>query len=495
MKRTVTLLLFTLVAEIVLAQQWHLKYHTDDDARCVLSSGDSSGSYDYFVGNRYDDTDGCVSAVAVCVYEDGSYKDRCFGQEGRETKFTDVLGLEDGNVFVSGICSDGDSTGRYVKLWVSVLNPDMEIVNEKYIELESPYVTYLNTAHLLINDNDEMVLLTRVADYDSFQSGNGMDYCFAVFDRQCNLLRVSYLENDAPKNEITDFTIVPNTGHYAILGNGIHVSGMMNVIHVDENFRYMYMTFFDDMSDYPDLMLPIRMSVGHWCDESHFLMSAQTSETSGVNKWKPFVVKMDDDMNVLSSLDFERIDTTDYVFQNKSMSYVNPDKIYVATFWERRPLPNEIVIYLVNDRLDLLGRKRICVDDYFFGLHVHAATDGDCVILGKSSIDDNDVPVMYKFDSDEFEIIVDVIEAKCESDMTSFPNPASSLLCIDMDGIENVNVHVYIVDAMGRRCLDKELFLFNDMLQLDVSDMRKGTYLYDVTVNGKSVCTDKFVKN
>lgn len=491
--RCIIALLFFIVVNVVHAQKWIVEYAPDDYVGYLFKSGDSSGDYDYYAGHCKDVlTDSFVGAV-ICIDENGNYKDRVFWQNHGKSNFSDVISMENGNVFVSGYCSENMSTELYEKLWVAVLNPELEVVSENYIDIENPYITYCGNTYTLRNDNNEIVLLTRVSDYESYEN-ECFDYVFYTFDDSCNMIQMSYLENETHRSDITDFTKMPDIGRYAIFGNGMHFSGMSNVIYVDNNFNYLSMEFFDDMTDYPDLMLPIWMRAGHWYDERHFLMSAQTTMTSGINDWCPFVVKMDTEMNVLKTLELERVDTTDYVFQFNSMSYVNPDIVYVATFRERRKQPNELNVYLINDRLELLGRKNIATENCFFGLHIHCTKDNGCIILGKETIPDSEPTIFYKLGADEFCIEIEVMENTCDSDVCCYPNPVSSVLNINVGNCIYEKIRLTITDILGRRYVDREILLDGNVLRLDVSSMEVGTYFYEIIKNKESILKEKFIK-
>lgn len=492
--RCIIALLFVLMTNIINAQQWSIKYDSDECSNYIFTIGDASQKYDYLVGFCSDNLTDVCSAVAICVDEDGNYIDKIFWQDGKKSRFTHVLALDNGNAFVSALYSDDGSTDLYEKLWVAILNPDLDIIEESYIDIEEPYITYIGKTYALRNEDNEIVLLTRVADYESHNVDNRFDYVFYTFDDSCNLLKRSFLENDTHRSDITDFTLVPGSRHYAIFGNGMHVSGMSNVIYVDKDFNFLTLKFFDDMSDYPDLMLPIRMCVGHWYDEDHFLMSAQTTMTGGTNNWCPLLVKMDTDMKVVKTLDLERIDTTDYVFEFNSMSYVSPDKIFVATFWERRGLPNELNIYLINADLELIGRKNIYTEDCFYGLHIHSTGDGGCLIVGKETIPDLENPIIYKLGVDDFGMDVTIHDAEYELKMDCYPNPVSSVLNINVENIRCEKVRMSIIDISGRRYMDRELYMDGNILSLDVSHLDAGVYFYEITKNEKSILKDKFIK-
>lgn len=494
--KSIIALLFILMTGIANAQQWCIEYISEEYADYIFTSGDNSDEYEYIVGLREDNVTGERTAAAICVDKYGNYAENIFWQNGMRSKFTSVLGLGNGNAFVSALCSDVEcDSDIYDKLWVAILDPNLEIVKETFIDVKNPYITYVGMTYTIRNNDDDIVLLTRVSDYESFNAENSFDYVFYKFDDSCNLLNQSYLYNDTHCSDITSFSLIPNTNGYAIFGNGMHVSGMSNVIYVDEDFKFMSMSFFDDMSDYPDLMLPVRMSVDHWCDEGSFLMSAQTNKTSGYNIWCPFVTKMSADMTVENYLSFERVDTTDYVFQYKSMAYLNPHKIYVATFWYKNNISNELNVYLINDKLELLGRKRIVTPDAFFGLHIHSTKDGGCVLVGKESLSEDDNPVIYKLGLDDFGVDVNTMELECYMEIDCGPNLVSSVLNINLNSVLNKNARIIIIDMLGRRYLDRDLFLNENLLTLDVSFLESGMYICSIIVDDKCILENKFVKN
>lgn len=487
MKRFI-ILLFVIIVKNIDAQQWCIEYQSEQYRKNVLVVGDNSDKYDYFVGNTIDDDTNDVYPLAICVDENGNYLERIFEIEGRISWFTNAMGMEDGNVFVTALISDDNMIELYKKLWIAVLNPKLDILYENYMTLEEPYSTYISMIHILSNYDNDVVLLARVADFDN------VDYMFYKFDESCNLLVQSCLENNTHNSEVTDFVTIPNTNHYAIFGNGLHYSGLSNVNYIDENFNLLSTTIIDDMNNYPDIMLPMRMSVDYWYDDNVFLMSAQSSITSGINKWRPLVVKMDAEMNIIKTLDLERVDTTDYVFQHKSMSCYDSDNIYIATFWRRGDLPNDINIYHINDKLDLLGMRTIDMDEMFFGMHTHAATDGGCIIQGMLSREGLEIPVIYKYDIDDFEINVTTSNVVYDSEMRCFPNPVSSVLNINIENIIDERIRISIFDESGRRYLDREILADGNTLSLDISPLEEGTYFYVVSINDKCILKDKFIK-
>jgi hypothetical protein len=103
--------------------------------------------------------------------------------------------------------------------------------------------------------------------------------------------------------------------------------------------------------------------------------------------------------------------------------------------------------------------------------------------------------MICKLKGDDFEIITDVIEKNEGLDFNNYPNPVSSCLYINVKNIMNINVRVMVTDMLGRRYLEKDLFLDENTLYIDVTSLKSGTYLYQMEdENGRCVMKDKFVK-
>lgn len=489
-----SLVFFSLKAE---SQQWCIDYPSDENVSICLIGGDMSHEYNYSVGFKYNQMTGRYSPVALCIDEAGNYNDRSYHEIIEKGYFCYALGMGDGNAFVVARCGNDVENEVYENLWVAVINPELEVVTEKYIEIEDPYVSYGYTIHALINNDNEIVVVTQVTDDVTMVSGNSYDYAFYKIDYDCNLLRCSYLKNTSSNAGITDFTLVPNTNIYAVFGDGMNHNNVESVFYIDDDLNFISCTLFDDPSNYPNFLFPENMCVDHWFDEKTFLMSAQSSQTTGVNKWKPLVLKMDVDMNVIDVLDLERPDTTYYVSQYRSMAYVDENTIYVSTYWHRNSwneyLPNVATIFLMNEKLELLGRKDFEMENFFNVLHVQPTSDKGCVVQGYVDDGKHKKTLIFKLSKSDFEISADVLEYDCY-DVNVYPNPVSSLLYIDIENLNKKSLSVRIIDELGRRYLDKDVVVDGNVISLDVSTLSNGLYFYQIECDKDKCINNFFVK-
>ena len=499
MKRLFVFLSFLFVVNVAESQQWSIKYPCDENESVLFITGDMSAQYNYVLGTMYEDISDLSYPIALCIDENGNYVDKVFDGTFVKASFVSSLGMGDGNVFVVAPYSMNHLDDIYEKLWVAVISPELEIVSENWLEIGEPYISFGLSAQTLISDDEEIVLVTKVT--DSIPSNTIIEYDFVFYklDANCNLLKQSYLENQSYHSDITDFIKVPNTNYYAMFSNGMNVGGVETVSYIDDELEYISTTIIDKMSNYPNNILPKFISVDYWYDENHFLMSAMSAHTEGVNDWHPLVLKMDTDMNIIKSLSLERIDTTDYVSQYRSMAYVDSDNIYVSSFWQNSSYfeyyPNTATVFLINDELDLRGRKDFELDVFMNILYIQPTYDGGCILQAILDYNTHQVPMICKLKGDDFEIITDVIEKKEDLDFNNYPNPVSSCLYINVKNIMNINVRVMVTDMLGRRYLEKDLFLDENTLYIDVTSLKSGTYIYQIEdENGRCVMKDKFVK-
>ena len=498
MKRFLILLFVLSAVKYVSSQQWCFEYPCEKNEYAHFMTGDKSLHYNYVLGSLYVNDSNLPSAIALCVSETGEYKDRFFNENFMKVSFVTALGLNDGNVFVAAACSDNQEEYVYEKLWIAVLDSNLDVLSEKIMEIDEPYISYGLSAQALLNDDSEIVLVTIVTDSIPLHTIIEYDFSFYKFDTCCNLLKQSCLENPSYHSEITDFTKVPNADYYAMFSNGMHITGVETVSYIDDDLNYLSTNVIDNMTNYPNNILPMFVSVDYWYDENHFLMSAMSAHTEGINDWHPVVIKMDKDMNIQKSLSFERVDTTDYVSQYRSMACVNSDKIYISTFWQNSSdlefYPNTATVFLINDKLDLLGRKNFESDAFIDILYIQPTFDEGCIIQACKIYNTHRVPLICKLKSEDFETYANILDHEDGIESCSFPNPVSSVLNINVKEFSNAKAHIVVVDVLGRRYMDKELCLDGDLLTLDVSLFVDGTYFYELIIDEKYVLKEKFIK-
>ena len=499
MIRQLILLLFVFMCVEVESQQWIVDYPSYEDEMICFIGGDISGEYNYSVGFKYNQERDVYNPVALCFDKEGAYKDKSYHETIEKGYFCYALGLGDGNAFVVARYGSDVEDDRYEGLWFAIINTDLEVIREKRVELEEPYISYGEAIHALMNDKNEIVVVAQIADdilsvedYD-----NSYDYAFYKLSKECDLLKNSYLKNTSYYADISDFTLIPNTNLYAVFGNGMNHNNVESVFYVDDNLDYISTDFIEDLDNYPNLLRPKFMCVDRWFDENVFMMTIQSPSTKGNGKWCPMVLKMDIDMNIIDMLNLEHLDTTCYISQFRSMAYVDTNTIYISTFefagMVNDDVPNKASIYLINEELDLLGRKDFEMEHFFNVLYVQPTIDKGCIIQGYIDEGERKRSVICKLSRSDFEMPVNMLEEKV-LDMSMYPNPVSSLLRVEMRNYKGKCVNVKVVDMLGRRYLDQDVVMNENVVSLDVTALTNGLYLCHIEYDKGCYLNRVFVK-
>lgn len=486
------------VVSYVTAQQWFIECPYQNDEDVVFLTGDMSGYYNYSLGYRYDKTLDVLYPYALCMNQGGDYVVGTPYFKGEEAAFNSAIGLGNDNIFVTAYSTDDKDKNVYEKMWITVLNPSLDVLYENYVIVEKPYLSFGYVAQVVVNDNNEFVVLVEVAENIADGVMTNCDLAFYKFDDRCNLLSISYLENNSYNSDISDFVYDSNLKNYVVIGRTMSVTGVNSVLYVDEDFNVLSCIPIDNPDNYPSFIRPYFVSVGKLYDDNSMLLSMQTKNTASTAEYCPLVLKVDKEMNILDSIKFERYGVADYVSQYNSIVYVNPKIIYVSSFEVKDisgVLPNTAMVSLIDEELNMIGRKTFELGCFMNIMYIQPTIDGGCIVQAYYERDADKVAVIYKLTIDDFndEIVVD--EYRKKSTIKSYPNPVSSILNIMTDGFEGDVVMVKVFDISGRRCLDEKILIDEDAsFSLDLSSLCEGLYYYSIIDEDNNVVTKTFVK-
>ena len=488
------LLALCLWAFRVQSQQWVLDYQFDEGV--ILIGGDGNGSGNYILGACDKDwlTSGYNDAYAMFVDNNGGYVGRKFCFDGYKSHLCNAVCLDDGNAFVVGV-KGGTLTNRlYDTLWVAVMTPELEIVEEHDYPIVAPYKTWTTDVYLDFNNYGDIVVLADVSEKDYPMITNGV-YAVFKFDTHGNMLKSKYFTEGHGVNGArpTGLVRVPGSDKMMMLGKGFFVSGNHSICYIDNDLNKVDaypLSWLEDNWNYSDC----------WKDNGHFLMSSMTHHYGVVeNSYYAAVFEVDEVGRYVDTLVYDRADTSDYTAQFGSMAYVSDDVIYIATYWENgeNELPSDAVICLIDNDLNLRGTKRLKTDDTKIRIkHCQKTSDGGCLVYGqcKKSYDGERVCV-WKLLPEDF-VIPWILGEMPEvlPDHHVYPNPTCDYLNIVLENVDNHGCRVAVSDARGQKCFELKLGAVEGVLSLYVSSLENGVYFVEVIVDGRSVCKEKFIK-
>ena len=492
MKRVLLLVLCMLAVEMK-SQRWVVSYPVEEGV--VLVGGDCNGEGNYIFGacNKQDGL-GYVNAYAMYVSQDGNYIDRKIGFEGYKAYLCNAICLDDGNAFAVGVKGGTMSDHLYDTLWITVMNPELEIVEEHNYPLIAPYITWTTDVYLELNNYGEIIVLAAVSKFDYPNMTNGV-YALFKCDSNGNVIKNQYFtEGHGTSGARPSGLIrVPDSDNMMILGKGFFMTNSHSICYVDNDLN--------KIDAYPlPLYENIRNYTDYWKENGNFLMSSMTHHYGMVNNnLYTAVFEVDATGHYIDTLVYDRADTSDYTAQYGSMVYVDDEDIYIATYWDSgdNESPSDAVICLIDSDLNLKGTKRLKIDDTKIRLmHCQKTSEGNCLVYGQcKESNGSEMVCVWNLSPEDFVIswtLDDLPEVLQRHN--AYPNPTCDRLNILLDAAGE-SCRVVIYDLVGRKYFERRFERGGAMLTLDVSNLEAGIYVYEVIIGGRNTQKGRFMKN
>lgn len=490
--RRFLVLALCLMAMRLQSQQWEIAYSAEEGA--FLMGGCCNGNGNYIFGVCDKNTDGIYSnAYAMYVDNNGDYVTQkyCYGYK---SELCSAVCLDDGNAFVVGIRGGTLSNQIYDSLWIVVMNPELEILEEHSYPLVAPYRTWTNDIYMDFNSEGDVVVLADVSEQNYPLVTNGV-YVVLKCDVNGNVLDSHYFpDGHGPGGaRPTDIIRVPNSDMMMLLGKAFDVSGVHSIAYIDNDLNLVGtypIPWMERTWNYTDC----------WKDDNHFLMASQTSIYNVYDSYYTAVFEVDLEGHYVDTLVYDRADTADYTAQYGCMAYFNDETIYVTTYWENglNEKPNDAVIMMIDTDLNLLGVKKLMFDNVKIRpLHCQVTADGGCLVYGKSKESyGNEMVIVWKLLPEDFVIPWTLTEMpEVSQNLEVYPNPTSDFLNIALECNESQRIRVGICDIGGRKLFEHSFCDCSGLLTIDVSTLDDGVYIYEVKRGGKDIMKGRFVKN
>lgn len=474
------------------SQQWEIAYMTEDGA--FFKGGCCNDGGNYILGVCDENDNGIYSnAYAMYVDIDGNYITRKFCYDYK-SEFSNAVCLDNGNAFVVGIKGGALYDNVYDSLWIVILNPELEILEEHCYSFEEPYKTWTNDIYMDFDNDGNVIILADVSEKDYPWVTNGV-YVVLKCDVCGNVLKMRYFPDGHGLSGArpTGIIRVPDSDRMMLLGRAFYVTGVHSMAYINSDLELVAtypIPWMERVWNYSD----------YWKDDNHFLMASQTSYYDGNDSYYAAVFEVDSEGNYVDTLVYDRVDTADYTAQFGSMAYFNDETIYIVTYWESglNEEPNDVVVLMIDKNLNLLGVKKLIFDNVKMRpMHCKVTADGGCLVYGKSKKSyDNDVIVVWKLLPDDFIVPWTLTELpEVTQHFDAYPNPTTDCLTVVLENSDCKKTRISVSDINGRKCFEHRFDNVEGLLSIDVSILEKGAYVYEVYNDGGKVMKGKFVKN
>ena len=262
-------LAFCLMAFGMQSQQWMISYPVEEGVVLVGGACNGEGNYIFGACNDYNGL-GYVDAYAMYVDKDGGYIERKFSFEGYKSHLCSALCMDDGNAFVVGVKGGTLTNHLYDTLWMAVMTPELDIVEERDYPLVEPYITWTTDVYLRFDNHGDIIVLADVSERNYPFMTNGV---YAVFkcDTHGNMLKSRYFPDGHGVNGARPSGLirVPDSDDMMLLGKGFFATNSHSICYIDNDLNKIgayQLPLYENIRNYTDC----------WKDNGHFLMSSMT---------------------------------------------------------------------------------------------------------------------------------------------------------------------------------------------------------------------------
>ena len=486
------LLIFCFYCVRTYSQQWMISSIAEEGI--VLQGGNCNDDGNYVFGACDNGAFGYMNAYAMYIDNDGNYNERKFDFGNYKSHLCNAICLEDGNAFVVGVKGGTKNDHLYDTLWIMVMTPELEVVEERNYPLVAPYITWTTDVYLEFDNYGNIIVLADVSERNYPNLTNGV---YAVFkmDIHGNLMKHKYFSEGHGVNGArpTGIIRVPDSDYMMMLGKGFSINGFHSICYIDNELNKVAaypLPWLEDNWNYTD----------YWKNNGRFLMSSMTHhQGGGSSSYYAAVFEVDSQGHYHDTLVYDRADTSDYTAQFGSMAYVNDETIYIATYWENGidDVSSDAVICLIDKDLNLRGIKKLKIDDTKIRiLQCRKTADGGCLVYGQCKKNyGSELLCVWKLSTEDLLIpytLNDYPEVLPHHEV--YPNPTNDYLNMIIDS-ENNKFTVIISDLKGRKYFERKFDNATGVLSLDLSSLEKGAYIYEIFIGKKCTQNGKFIKN
>lgn len=500
MKKLYLILASFLISAHITAQDWSFCYTGDypqgstqfcdgfiDEDGVTFLAGREGPDYDH------------PEALFMRIEPDGSHSEFKYKKEGCLSKATCILEMANHNLFVAGNISD--SLDDFVM--VLILDKQLNLLEEHSYEKEVEALSFGDCKAVLDSHGNIIVSTTVLQDYNPHvTTDHGV---FLKFDCHGDLISCRYLIEDYPGALyfFTNFHLRQmwyNEEDETLLCLAPASNNIMSFVTFDSAFNYLreYPIINDENLRF-DHILNDDCFTDHWYNDEELLVFNSRGDYEH-NDLRIAKINVYGDF-----LDYIFLtETPDTIFDPalyRSMATANDSVIYYSFYYHLSPLrPGQAVVWMLNEQLEIIGSYAF--DDcsnYRADLILPTSDDG-CLVVNHLSpdipMDYYGSPIITKLKKEDFTTVLQSIAEPSAQPPPglAYPNPTDATLCIPLPELRGACARCQIMDAKGLVISDRIVNSDERILQLEVSGLSPGIYLYRIYTTEKTLLTEKFIK-
>ena len=499
MKKLLLYIAFFLTYLIVPAQEWSINYIGDHpDGRTHFHDGIIDGDgVTFLAGQEGPDAD-TPEALFMRVNPDGSHSEFKYVKAGFHSRATCIIEMPNHNLFAAGNLY-GETTDYFLVL---ILDKQLNLLEERQFEKDVDGNSF-GACKATLDSHNHVIVSTVVLQNNAYQ---GIDYrgVFYKFDLEGDMVSQRYLIEDYPDPVYFLFDFRLRQMWYkaedeTLLCLAPGYGNVLSFITFDSSFNYIdeYPIWQDDI-DKSDHTLYNDCYTDYWYSEDEALFFSSRGDADH-NKLRVSRVNTHGEF-----LDFirlnERTDTIDDAAPSRCMAAANDSTFFFSFYYHTWSYyPGIACVYLLNERMEIIGRHVDDDQNCYRSCLVLATADGGCITVNDScnyfSITSRTHPIISKLRIEDFETIpLTILHEELSSfDEKAYPNPCDATLHIPVPRIDHQHLRCQVYDQHGRIVIDRKVPPC-DLLSLDVSKLKTGIFHYRIYSDQTTLLTEPFIK-
>lgn len=500
-KNYIFLIAFVTSCLFVTAQEWTLRYSEENPSGYThFAEGfiDEEGVV-FLVGQEGPDRD-TANAIILRIEPDGRPSSLHYAKEGFHSKASGIVEMPDHHLLVAGNLYN--ETGD--KLMVLILDKDLNLLEERQYDKEVPAKSFGQCKCIL--DNHGHVIVSSYIARENEYSGTYYRGVFYKLNHLGDTICHRYITDDSfsPVYYLMDFRMRQmwyRNNNETLLCLAPGYGGILSFITFDSSFNYIdEHPIWRDELEKSDHTLSRDCYTDHWYSDNEALFFSSRGDA---NHNKLRVSKVNTQGEILEFIHLnERADTIDDAAQVRCMATSNDSAFYFSFHYHHWAYyPGYACVYLLNDRLEIIGSYVDESHDSFRTCLILPTNDGGCITVNDSCAfspyTTTALPVIKKLSLDDFIKIPYFISHKDSIPRQdfAFPNPCKKILHIPTSNWGYTEKKRCRVENLhGQILMDCIVQPGGGMLNLDVSQLKAGVYQYHIYSGLKTLHTAKFIK-
>ena len=492
------ILVFLTVIPAFSQESFRIEWEIDDNAQPTRAIVDNNGNTVIVGLIRKPQSNNDIDAFIFKMTSAGDYSYvRIPSTVDSSFYYQDIIQLDNGNYFVLGKKGITDLEIEYQrKIVISVYDESLNLLSEKIYSYNEIYQT-MGYAVLQKEENGNIILASSVKRREG-SSMNKTDLGLFRFTQEGDTIETKF--HHYQRNVyVYDFEKIPESDNYLILEWTSQLYGDFECYVLKPDLTAESINYHNSF----DYWVRGDLSHAYWYPDKTFMMGSSMSLSDKSTDNGLGVYRCDTLANISEYLFLNKVDIYDQHAYSQCMSYADENSIYIAGYiadYLNCENPDSIELYVVDTALNQVAYKSLGGDMSYDIFGVLTAKDGGAIIYGKAWSPETDCYgnlVVYYVSRDELGLPpVQVFDIeKQEDNALVYPNPACDIINIRIrKELLRKQSRIKLYNSIGKKIYDYRLPNKGNTLQLNISNLNSGVYIYEITNDKRVVSSGKFIR-